>query len=138
MLHRRLLALGAAILIHLAGCASDPPRGTVHTLRAGETIYRLSRYYGVSAESIIRANRIRDVSDVPVGTRLMVEVYLGYAKVAGLFPSNPDAPEGMEGSLVRDLRARKSNRQGQPGRAARTVRAALSTGIFRPSAGICQ
>jgi LysM repeat protein len=69
--------IAAAVLAALAlgtwaGCASDPPRGTVHTLRAGETIYRLSRYYGVSPESIIRANRIRDVSNVAVGTRLIV------------------------------------------------------------------
>jgi LysM repeat protein len=71
---RRIVAtLIATLAVGTWGaCASSPPRGTVHTLKAGETIYRLSRYYGVSPESIIRANRIRDVSEVPVGARLIV------------------------------------------------------------------
>ena len=41
-------------------------------LKPGETVYRLSRYYGVPVRDIVRANRIRDVSDLPVGTRLTI------------------------------------------------------------------
>ena len=37
-----------------------------------ETIYRLSRHYGVSVDAIVRANRIADVSDVAIGTRLLI------------------------------------------------------------------
>src|SRR5262249_31712388 len=43
-----------------------------HVLKPGENLYRLSRYYGVSVDSIVRANGIRDVSDIPVGARLRI------------------------------------------------------------------
>jgi hypothetical protein len=66
------LAIAALAGLVLAACASSPPKGPIHVLKPGETIYRLSRYYGVSPERIIRANRIRDVSSVPVGARLVV------------------------------------------------------------------
>lgn len=61
------LALGVAL-----GCASVPDGGPVHVLKPGETIYRLSRYYEVPVEDILRANGIRDVSAVPVGARLRI------------------------------------------------------------------
>jgi len=59
-----LLALGV-------GCATSRPQ-VVHVLKHGETVYRLSRYYDVPAAKIVRANRIRDVSEVPVGARLVI------------------------------------------------------------------
>jgi len=71
-LRARAAGLGLALGLALAACASSPPRGPVHVLKPGETIYRLSRYYGVSVQSIVRANGIRDVSEVPAGARLIV------------------------------------------------------------------
>jgi hypothetical protein len=65
------LAAGLALLLPIwLGCASTPE--TVHVVKPGETVYRLSRYYDVPAANIVRANRIRDVSDVPVGARLVI------------------------------------------------------------------
>jgi lipoprotein NlpD len=61
-----------AMLLGLAACASPPPQGVVHELKRGETVYRLSRFYGVPVEAIVRANDIDDVSNVPVGTRLFI------------------------------------------------------------------
>lgn len=70
----RLAPRAAALALVLAACASPAPpkKGVVHELKAGETIYRLSRYYGVPADEIVRVNHIADVSDVPVGARLFV------------------------------------------------------------------
>ena len=67
------LVLYTALLVGVA-CASSspPPRGPVHQLRAGENVYRLSQYYGVPVRTIVRANRIGDVADVPVGARLVI------------------------------------------------------------------
>lgn len=64
-------ALALAALLAL-GCASVPEGGPVHVMKPGETIYRLSRYYEVPVENILRANGIRDVSAVPVGARLRI------------------------------------------------------------------
>ena len=64
-------ALGLCVLALAFGCASSHGR-VVHEVKAGETVYRLSRYYDVPAATIVRANRIRDVSRVPVGARLVI------------------------------------------------------------------
>jgi murein DD-endopeptidase MepM/ murein hydrolase activator NlpD len=56
----------------LLACAGTSDRGVVHVLRPGETVFRLSRYYGVPVRDIVRANRIGDVSSVPAGARLFV------------------------------------------------------------------
>jgi murein DD-endopeptidase MepM/ murein hydrolase activator NlpD len=67
-----LAALALTVGLLVAGCASRPERGVVHVLRAGETLYRLSRYYDVPVATIARANGIRDVTSIPVGTRLVI------------------------------------------------------------------
>jgi murein DD-endopeptidase MepM/ murein hydrolase activator NlpD len=41
-------------------------------LRPGENLYRLSRYYGVSVDAIIRANAIEEVTSLPVGKVLWI------------------------------------------------------------------
>jgi murein DD-endopeptidase MepM/ murein hydrolase activator NlpD len=57
--------------------SARPPPGSasaevVHVMQPGETLYRLSQRYGVSVDAIVRANGIRDVSDVPVGARIRI------------------------------------------------------------------
>lgn len=48
-------------------------RGTrYHTLEGGETLYRVSRMYGVSVGELIAANNITDHTDIDTGTRLVV------------------------------------------------------------------
>jgi lipoprotein NlpD len=67
------LCLVAAFgLLALSGCASPSKRGVVHVVRPGETIYRISRYYHVRVEDVVRANRIDDVTSVAVGKRLWI------------------------------------------------------------------
>jgi len=55
-----------------SGCAHSPDDGVVHVLQHGETLYRISRYYGVPVQDIVRANRIADVSNIPTGARLFI------------------------------------------------------------------
>jgi murein DD-endopeptidase MepM/ murein hydrolase activator NlpD len=67
------LCLAAALgLLALPGCASTSKRGAIHIVQPGETIYRISRYYGVRVEEVVRANRIDDVTSVAVGERLLI------------------------------------------------------------------
>ena len=58
------------------GCSTpSPPRSAsrvVHQVKTGETIYRIARYYQVSTERIVRANRIRDVREIRPGQRLLI------------------------------------------------------------------
>ena len=70
---RGRLALLAALAGLVLSCAGAPAEhGVFHPVQPGETIYRIARYYGVSVRTVVRANRIRDVASVPVGTRLWI------------------------------------------------------------------
>lgn len=56
--------------------AAVPPvvrgKGIVHEVRAGETLYRIGKAYGVSYQAIARANGIRDPAKIEVGQRLVI------------------------------------------------------------------
>ena len=55
----------------LLSCVGSAPE-RIHTVRKGENLYRIGLRYGVPAARIARANGIRDVTSVPVGTRLRI------------------------------------------------------------------
>ena len=63
-----------AAVLALAGCASSPERGkgTTHVVRPGENLYRISRHYGIQVDRVVRANRIRDVTNLQVGQSLFI------------------------------------------------------------------
>ena len=44
----------------------------MHVVRPGETVWRISKLYGVAVDDVLRANRIADVRSVAVGTRLWI------------------------------------------------------------------
>ena len=97
---RAALCVGFALAI---GCAStsdfdgsrDAGSGVIHVLRPGENLYRLSRFYGVSVDAIVHANRIADVTQLNVGERL----WIPGAKRAS--PQNPLAPPGGRAASTR-------------------------------------
>jgi LysM repeat protein len=43
-----------------------------HTLKAGETLYRLSRQYNISVFDIMTWNNISQTDSLPVGIKLIV------------------------------------------------------------------
>ena len=79
-----LLALGAA-------CSSLPEGGTVHVVRPGENLWRISRHYGVTVDAIRRANRVRDVSELQVGQQLRIPG-VEKAQPSAAHAQGPDAP----------------------------------------------
>lgn len=50
-------------------------RRTYHVVEKGETLYRISRAYGVSLGVIARANDIKDPSQINVGQRIIIPYY---------------------------------------------------------------
>jgi len=55
--------------------ATDKPpkkRGVYHTVQSGESVYRVSKMYGVPQEKVIRSNKIKDVTKVKVGEVLFI------------------------------------------------------------------
>jgi len=84
-LGRRVTVVGARsaratlwVVIGIAlGCSSTPDSwdesaGRIHILRPGENLYRLSVFYGVSVDDIVRANDIDDVTLLSVGQRIWI------------------------------------------------------------------
>ncbi|MGQ0792945.1 MAG: peptidoglycan DD-metalloendopeptidase family protein [Deltaproteobacteria bacterium] len=67
----------------LARCVgkSRPSDGIYHTVRAGETLYRISVNYGVTIEEIARLNDIADAARIEVGQRLAISQSGGASKL---------------------------------------------------------
>lgn len=72
----------AVVLAGLAlvlGCASSPRapvratgEGAWHVVAAGETVWRISKRYGVSVDVVRRVNHIDDVRELGIGQRLWI------------------------------------------------------------------
>jgi murein DD-endopeptidase MepM/ murein hydrolase activator NlpD len=94
-MRRTLLAI-ALLVLALAGCASTPESETrvVHVLQPGENLYRLSRYYGVSVGDIAAANDIDDVTDIPIGARLVIPGTARKPPPASVAAYEPSGPSG--------------------------------------------
>lgn len=84
------IGLAFALVLMSAGCASQAPfapasasyrynprrsvRTASHTVAPGETIYHIARQYGVSADSLMAANRLADPRDLRVGQSLVIPI----------------------------------------------------------------
>lgn len=97
---RVILALGLVLFV---ACASGPRQGVTHVVKPGENLYRISKHYGVSVESIKRANGIRDVTTIQVGTRLRIPRAQRGASSRALAapPSAAPAPSGGGRALAK-------------------------------------
>lgn len=83
---RGMLCVALGLLVIVAGCRSTPEHsaagrrgGVIHVVQSGETLWRISQRYGVSVDEIMRANQIRDVTQVKVGSRLWIPSAKGEA-----------------------------------------------------------
>ena len=76
--------------------------GTRITLGPGETIYNLSKRYGVPAAEIMKANGIADASKVSAGRQLLIPVYV-YSRQAPVSApdSNPNTRAANSGIGLR-------------------------------------
>jgi N-acetylmuramoyl-L-alanine amidase len=63
-------------------------QGTYHTVAPGETLWRIAKMYEVDQEAMIKANRVKDVTDINVGTRLYIPQAAPRKHVITLYPSD--------------------------------------------------
>lgn len=82
----RLLAIGVIPCAFIAGCASTPMQspatiarqalpalqGSYHTVRPGETLWRIAHSYGLEAHMLASANRVPDAGRLTTGQRLFI------------------------------------------------------------------
>ncbi len=62
--------------------------GTQVTLRSGETIYNLSRRFGVPADAIMKVNGITNASSVSAGQKIVIPTYIYSARASVSAPDN--------------------------------------------------
>lgn len=59
---------------HLVMASGETCRGFMHTIVKGDTLYKLSRFYGVSLESIFDANPEADVYHLVIGQQICIPI----------------------------------------------------------------
>lgn len=78
LISKRLYFL-VLIGLFFAGCATVPYKpvvpasiGIYHFVGSGQTLYRISKAYGVDIKDIMRANNIKDPNQIGVGEKLLI------------------------------------------------------------------
>jgi LysM repeat protein len=65
------------VLLMLTISVAAAAGGNYHTVRRGETLYSIGRYYGVSAQQIAQANNLYNQNFIYVGQTLYIPSYYG-------------------------------------------------------------
>ena len=113
-MRKRIISLNILVLLLLSSCARAPVTQTypfhtiepypampqriatapevmridvIHEVAPGETVWRLSKMYDVQMEDIVRANDLRDPSNLEKGQRLLVPRAAPLRTVIPLYPS---------------------------------------------------
>jgi len=84
-------------------------RSSYHVLKKGETLYSVAKAYGISPESLARANSISDASKLPAGMKLLIprvhrvakgETLYGIARAYGVALESLRAANGFKDGAV--------------------------------------
>jgi pimeloyl-ACP methyl ester carboxylesterase len=63
---------GQVLIIPLASAQTDSTLPRIHTVQAGENLYRIGLHYGLSWTAIAQANRLLNANDIYVGQELII------------------------------------------------------------------
>jgi murein DD-endopeptidase MepM/ murein hydrolase activator NlpD len=80
--------------------------GVYHVVLSGQTLYRIAQAYEVNVQTLIRINKIRDATNVPVGARLWIP---GAFRVRYVSPT-PPPKQRAEAKKPRTQKARLEKR----------------------------
>lgn len=86
------LLIAVTLVIVLAACH----RGVYHTVEPGQTLFRISRTYGVDSDYLARINNISDPAQLRAGTRLYIPGADQQRRVAVV--TSPSAPATTRGT----------------------------------------
>jgi murein DD-endopeptidase MepM/ murein hydrolase activator NlpD len=83
-MHMMILVI---LLLALAGCGTTPGaggsasrqaipvlQGSYHTVKRGETLWRIARSYGLDAKTVATANRLPSAGDLKIGQQLFIQL----------------------------------------------------------------
>ncbi len=105
------------LIIFLASCEGTlaPHRlprgvGVTHVVQAGQTPYRIAQTYGIDVQKLIRVNKIRDASRVPIGTRLWIP---GAYRVRHVSPTDRPQRIAQKKKSVHKRRTKKTSKKPQ-------------------------
>jgi lipoprotein NlpD len=138
---QRLAAMMAVLI--LGSCAASS--GVYHTVREGETLYRIGRTYGVDERELARANDIDEPTRLRAGDRLFIPGADRLRVVPPASVSRPAQPTGSpparepkkapaSGTKALPLKS-TSLRPAEPGKASGTKAAPSAQPSPSPSAG---
>ena len=60
------------LLVSLTGCVIGSGRGVTHTVKRGETLWRICRTYEVDLQDVAEINNIRNPAEIKAGSRLFI------------------------------------------------------------------
>lgn len=105
------MLLASTLIWTVTACRTTPKSGSeagglIHIVQSGETLWRIAQRYGVSVEDIKRANQIKNVTQVKVGTRLWIPRVKGAAP-----PPASGAPIEDEAFRAQKARVREQLRR---------------------------
>lgn len=69
---RGVIILVCIFTLAATSFAQDEPRGTIHIVQRGDTLFRIAQQYGVTTTAIAAANGIANPSNILVGQRLLI------------------------------------------------------------------
>lgn len=87
--HVETLPLSESPMYDVAAVAVPPPdmrQGLYHVVAPGETLWRIAQMYEVDAETVKKANRIRDARDIGIGKKLYIPGAASMKHVVSLYP----------------------------------------------------
>jgi len=70
-----------------------PPSGVYHTVRAGETLWRICKAYAVNVQDVAELNNIQDPSKIKAGDALFIPGAAKPKKIPAPAPAAKDTPE---------------------------------------------
>lgn len=108
IIRRRAVVFSVLLLLlfSVSGCVSQGG-GAYHTVKKGETLWRISKHYGVDVKDVAEANNIRKPGDLEAGRRIIIP---GAKKHNRAHPKHNNAPAPVERFAVANPQDEKNRR----------------------------
>ena len=91
-------------------CTCRKCNGIVHTIRRGDTLYLLSRYYNVTINEIMRANANVNVYNLQIGDQICIPV----RRPAPNTPARPGQGQSQNQNQNQNQNSMQQQMQGRP------------------------